>query len=48
VDCTEQPIHTKAKEQVKTKVILPLWKEKETHGKEPVHSKSEGDDNPQI
>ncbi len=39
--------HTKVKEQVKKKVIL-FWQEKETHGKEPVHCKSEGDDNLQI
>ena len=28
--------------------MLLLWKEKETHGKEPVNCKSEWDDNPQI
>jgi len=34
VDCTEQPIHTKAsKEQVKKKAILLLWKEKETYAR---------------
>jgi len=42
-------IHTRtSKEQVKTKVILPLWKEKETHGKESVCIKSEGIDNLKI
>jgi hypothetical protein len=34
VDCTEQPIYTKAsKEQVKKNVILLLWQEKETHAR---------------
>jgi hypothetical protein len=35
MDCTaEHPIYTKtSKKQVKTKTILPLWQEKETHAR---------------
>jgi hypothetical protein len=36
IDYTEQPIQ---RPKDKKKKVLLLWKEKETHSKEPVHSK---------
>ncbi|CAN5809011.1 hypothetical protein BH23THE1_BH23THE1_13310 [soil metagenome] len=49
VDCTEQPIYIPrpAKNRLR-QTYYSGKRKKHTHGKEPVHSKSEGDDNPQI